>query len=147
MVKVKWFLPVFTSQLKPVHNNPDDNDISVINDSYRDRDIDWLRRTLDKRRYGLEFSPVTVQDSGTYFCFINNRLDSSPVELIVQDAPEPPPHRPMISSISSRWARTIFQTRLGVDKVKPKGWFKYSWFTYEHWWTWWTSRGGPLCYT
>ena len=38
----------------------------------------------------------------TYFCFINNRLDSSPVELIVQDAPEPPPHRPMISSISSR---------------------------------------------
>ena len=38
----------------------------------------------------------------TYYCFINNRLDSSPVELIVQDAPEPPPHRPMISSISSR---------------------------------------------
>ena len=53
-------------------------------------------------RYGLEFSPVTVQDSGVYYCFINNRLDSSPVELIVQDAPEPPPHRPMISSISSR---------------------------------------------
>ena len=64
--------------------------------------IHCLRRTLDKRRYGLEFSPVTVQDSGTYYCFINNRLDSSPVELIVQDAPEPPPHRPMISSISSR---------------------------------------------
>ena len=34
------------------------------------------RRTLDKRRYGLEFSPVTVEDSGTYFCFLNNRLDS-----------------------------------------------------------------------
>ena len=28
----------------------------------------------------------------------------SPVQLIVQDAPEPPPHRPMISSIASRSA-------------------------------------------
>ena len=33
---------------------------------------------------------------------ISSRLDTHPVEMIVQDRPEPPPHRPMISSISSR---------------------------------------------
>ena len=72
---------------------------------YNDKITQWdnsHRRTLDRRRYGLEFSPVSVEDTGVYYCFINNRLDSSPVQLIVQDAPEPPPHRPMISSISSR---------------------------------------------
>ena len=72
---------------------------------FNDKITQWdnsHRRTLDQHRYGLDFSPVTVQDTGVYYCFINNRLDSSPVELIVQDAPEPPPHRPMISRISSR---------------------------------------------
>ena len=84
----------------PSHSN---NGLRLLR--YNDKITQWdnsYRRTLDKRRYGLEFSPVTVQDSGVYYCFINNRLDSSPVELIVQDSPEPPPHRPMISSISSR---------------------------------------------
>ena len=74
-------------------------------DRYNDKITQWdnsQRRGLDREMFSLEFSPVTVQDSGDYYCFINNRLDSSPVELIVQDAPEPPPHRPMISSISSR---------------------------------------------
>ena len=84
----------------PSHSN---NGLRLLR--YNDKITQWdnsYRRTLDQRRYGLEFSPVTVQDSGVYYCFINNRLDSSPVGLIVQDAPEPPPHRPMISSISSR---------------------------------------------
>ena len=72
---------------------------------FNDKITQWdnsHRRTLDRHSYGLDFSPVSVEDSGLYYCFINNRLDSSPVELTVQDAPEPPPHRPMISRISSR---------------------------------------------
>ena len=84
----------------PSHSN---NGLRLLR--YNDKITQWdnsERRSLDRERFSLEFSPVTVQDSGDYYCFINNRLDSSPVELIVQDAPEPPPHRPMISSISSR---------------------------------------------
>ena len=71
-----------------------------------------FRRTLDKHRYGLEFAPVTVQDTGVYYCFINNRLDSSPVQLVVQDAPEPPSNRPMISSITSRSVLLTWATPL-----------------------------------
>lgn len=61
-----------------------------------------LRRTLDTEMFGLEFSPVNVEDSGVYWCRVNNGHNISPVELIVQDSPEPPPHRPLITSISSR---------------------------------------------
>ena len=61
-----------------------------------------LRRTLDTQMFGLEFSPVNVEDTGVYWCAINNGQDTSPVELIVQARPEPPPHRPLITSISSR---------------------------------------------
>ena len=36
--------------------------------------------------------------------------------------------------------RILCQTRLGVDKVKPKGWFKYrlsvGWVS---WWMWWVG--------
>ena len=61
-----------------------------------------FRRNLDKQSYSLEFAPVTVEDNGVYSCFINKQPDPSPVQVVVQDAPDPPPNRPMVSSISSR---------------------------------------------
>ena len=45
-------------------------------DRYNDKITQWdnsQRRGLDREMFSLEFSPVTVQDSGTYYCFINNR--------------------------------------------------------------------------
>ena len=70
------------------------------------------RRKLGQPHYPLIFDPVTVQDTGLYYCFKNNRLDSSPVELIVQDAPDPPSNRPMISSITSRSVLLTWATPL-----------------------------------
>ena len=87
---------------------------------FSDKITHWdnsFRRTLDKHRYGLEFAPVTVQDTGVYYCFINNRLDSSPVQLVVQDAPEPPSNRPMISSITSRSVLLTWATPLNDNQI------------------------------
>ena len=45
-------------------------------DRYNDKITQWdnsQRRGLDREMFSLEFSPVTVQDSGDYYCFINNR--------------------------------------------------------------------------
>ena len=94
----------------PSHSN---NGLRLLR--YNDKITQWdnsFRCTLDKHRYGLEFAPVTVQDTGVYYCFINNRLDSSPVQLVVQDAPEPPSNRPMISSITSRSVMLTWATPL-----------------------------------
>ena len=40
-----------------------------------------FRRNLDKQRYSLEFAPVTVEDKGVYYCFINKQPDPSPVQV------------------------------------------------------------------
>ena len=43
------------------------------------------RRTLDIRSYGLQFGPVTAEDSGTYLCLINNRREPDALlELTVE---------------------------------------------------------------
>ena len=49
----------------------------------------------------LCISPVHLY-AGSYYCFINNRIDSIAVSLVVQDVPEAPSNRPMISKITSR---------------------------------------------
>ena len=43
------------------------------------------RRNLDFDRYGLRFSPVTSDDSGTFLCLLNNRREpDAPIVLTVQ---------------------------------------------------------------
>eukprot|EP00090_Calanus_glacialis_P045882 TRINITY_DN8764_c0_g1_i1.p1 TRINITY_DN8764_c0_g1~~TRINITY_DN8764_c0_g1_i1.p1 ORF type:complete len:894 (-),score=170.55 TRINITY_DN8764_c0_g1_i1:336-3017(-) len=94
----------------PSHSN---NGLRLLR--YNDKITQWdnsFRRTLDKHRYGLEFAPVTVEDTGVYYCLINNQPDLSPVQLIVQDAPEAPSNRPMISSITSRSVLLTWATPL-----------------------------------
>ncbi|CAL4083881.1 unnamed protein product [Meganyctiphanes norvegica] len=60
------------------------------------------RMNLHQETFSIAFNPVTAQDSGSYYCRVNNRDDSErEIKLIVQDAPSPP-GRPLIMQFTSR---------------------------------------------
>ncbi|TRY71536.1 hypothetical protein TCAL_12498, partial [Tigriopus californicus] len=85
--------------------NPHGEGLRILR--YNDKLMRWdnedERRNLDMDRSGLKFEPVTSADSGTYMCLINNRREpDSPIVLIVQDVPDPPPSRPLVVRLDSR---------------------------------------------
>lgn len=60
----------------------------------------FSQRSLNPKNFSLHFNPVKLIDSGEYICTINDK-SVDPVDLLVQDVPEPP-SRPMITGFTSR---------------------------------------------
>jgi receptor-type tyrosine-protein phosphatase gamma len=55
---------------------------------------------LSPKNYSLQFNPAKLIDSGEYVCIVNDK-PSEPVDLLVQDVPQPP-ERPMTTAFLSR---------------------------------------------
>ncbi|XP_040572850.2 putative receptor-type tyrosine-protein phosphatase mosPTP-1 isoform X2 [Lepeophtheirus salmonis] len=96
------------------------------------------RRVLDVERYGINFLPVKAEDSGTYHCLINNRLEpDSPILLTVQDVPDAPPSRPMIVGLGPRrvelsWApprsshhHPVLSYRINIKEGEQGNWSRF----------------------
>lgn len=62
--------------------------------------LSFFQRSLNPKNFSLLFNPLKLIDSGEYICLIND-IPSEPVDLLVQDTPEPP-SRPMITGFTSR---------------------------------------------
>ncbi|XP_046407157.1 tyrosine-protein phosphatase 99A [Ischnura elegans] len=72
------------------------------------------RMSLRPENFAIQFQPVAAEDSGDYYCLVNNRpKPESVLRLVVQDVPDPP-GRPLIMGFTSRMVHLSWAPSLDV---------------------------------